>query len=422
MSTDNPIKPDDLEDNSSIPRYERLKQIMLEQIRTGTLKPGDRIATEVELCKLYRWSRPTISRALNELELKGVLTRIQGSGTYVATPAEPTDKDLDIMVCDAPLNPESEYNGPIFHGIRDVAAENRLDVVYYKQTRIPDPKVVEDAGVDGVLLYAPNMDDLPEILKLQESGKAVVAMAMHSRIKTIASISTENYEGLKNVVRRLVSLGHRRVALVTHGLASSDVQERILGFQSEMHASGIELNPAWMLLSNHPITNKVLENWFDGLDPRPTAFIVCMSQAFPLLHLAWNRQLEVPKDLSIVVTDDSELFRNCSPTISAIRQPLYEMGRRGLTKLLDMIRGKNKGEAESLPMELILRDSVASPGESGETKPVGSSPNIGYPNLKPEDANKLRELEAKRQLLRSGMFKQPEKGLSGKKDNVGSLR
>jgi DNA-binding LacI/PurR family transcriptional regulator len=362
MSENNSIKPVALDGKPSLPRYERLKQIMLEQIRTGTLKPGDRIATEVELCKTYRWSRLTISRALNELEIEGVLTRIQGSGTYVTNPAEQNKKNINIMVCDAPLSPENEYNGQIFYGIRDIAAENRLDVLYYKQTRIPDPKVISDTGVDGVLLYAPNMDDLPAILKLQEAGKPIVAMAMHSRIKTIASVSSGNYEGLRRTVKHLVGLGHRRIAMVTHGLASSDVQERILGFQNEMHESGIDMNPAWMLLSNQPIPNTVLESWFDNLDPRPTAYIVCMLQAFPLLHLAWNRNLNVPGDLSIVVTDDSNLFCNCSPTLSAIRQPLYEMGRRSLIKLLEMIKGKDRGQAESLAMELVLRDSVAPPG------------------------------------------------------------
>ena len=63
---------------------------------------------------------------------------------------------------------------------------------YHKQAQIPELVVIE-TGVNGVLLHASDMDDLPAILKLQEAGKPVVAMAMHSRIKTIAGF-TENYE------------------------------------------------------------------------------------------------------------------------------------------------------------------------------------------------------------------------------------
>lgn len=421
MPDDNLIKPEDFKEDSSLPRYKRLKQFMLEQIRCGALKPGDRIATEVELCKKYRWSRLTISRALNELELEGVLTRIQGSGTYVTNPAEQGTKSINIMVCDAPLSPESEYSGPIFHGIRDVAAENRLDVIYHKQTRIPEPEAVIETGVNGVLLHAPDMDDLPAILKLQEAGKPVVAMAMHSRIKTIASVSTENYEGMKHAVRHLAGIGHRRIALVTHGLTSSDVQERILGFQNEALESGIELNPAWMLLSNQPITNKVFESWFDGLDPRPTAFVVCMSLAFPLLHLAWSRQLKVPKDLSIIVTDESHLFSNCSPTLSVIRQPLYEMGRRGLMKLLEMIRGKDHGEAESLAMELILRDSVAPPIKSDGATIAENHHEVPHQQTRMEPSNKLKEFQDKRQLFRRSLLKS-ENGLGSLKNKVENLK
>jgi DNA-binding LacI/PurR family transcriptional regulator len=351
------------ENDSALPRYKQLKHLMLKQIRTGALKPGSQIPTEAELCRTYGWSRPTVSRALNELELEGTLTRIQGSGTFVATPNKSPDVTLSIMICDASLNPENEYSGPIFEGIREVAAENRLDIVYYKQQLIPEPQVVAESGVDGVLLSAPHVDDMTAILKLQDVGKPVVAMAMRSRIKAITSVSTDNYDGLKRTVEHLTGIGHRRIALVTHGLSSSDVQERILGFQTGMRGANIELDPVWMLLSSDPITNKVLESWFDGLIPQPTAFIVCMSLAFPLLHLAWNRKLKVPKDLSIIVTDDSNLFRNSEPTLTAVRQPLYEMGRRGLTKLIDMIRGKDAGAAESIPMELILRGSVSPPIE-----------------------------------------------------------
>jgi hypothetical protein len=147
-----------------------------------------------------------------------------------------------------------------------------------------------------------------------------------------------------------------------------------------------------------------------------------MSLAFPLLHLAWNRQLDVPKDLSIVVTDDSDLFCNCSPTLSAIRQPLYQMGRRSLTKLLEMIRGKDHGEAECLPMELILRGSVAPPREIVEEKKVETKVEtidaVHNPPTKMDQLHdKLKEIEARRQFLRGCLLK-PESTINIRKSQT----
>lgn len=386
------------ENPPDLPRYRQLKELLLEQIQAGNLKPGSQIPTEAELCQTCGWSRPTVNRALRELEFEGVLTRIQGCGTFVATPRQSTTKSLSILICDAALNPENEYSGPIFKGIREVAAENQLDIVYYKQERIPEPQVVKDSRVDGVLLSAPNVDDVTAILKLQEAGKPVVALSMRSRINTITSVSTDNYEGIKNAVRHLASLGHQSIALVTTGLASHDVHERLLGFQNGLHEADIPIDPSWLLISNEPIANPVLVSWFDSLHPKPTAFIVCISLAFPLLQLALSRRLRVPQDLSIVVTDDSELLSNTTPTLSAIRQPLREMGRRGLSKLLAMIRGNDAGNSETLAMKLVMRDSVAAPPD-----PTAPSPDDKI--FQPDIIEHMARLNAERNAIWDRLLK-----------------
>lgn len=68
-----------------VPHYERVKRLIGERIKAGTWRPGDRIASEAELVKELGVSRMTVNRALRELTIEGVLTRVQGVGTFVAT-------------------------------------------------------------------------------------------------------------------------------------------------------------------------------------------------------------------------------------------------------------------------------------------------------------------------------------------------
>lgn len=68
-----------------IPHYQRVKRMIADRIESGTWNPGDRISSEAELVKALGVSRMTINRALRELTLEGVLTRVQGVGTFVAT-------------------------------------------------------------------------------------------------------------------------------------------------------------------------------------------------------------------------------------------------------------------------------------------------------------------------------------------------
>lgn len=69
-----------------IPLYYQIKTRLLEQIEAGQLKPGDRVPSERELTERYGVSRMTARQALVELETQGYLVRVQGRGTFVATP------------------------------------------------------------------------------------------------------------------------------------------------------------------------------------------------------------------------------------------------------------------------------------------------------------------------------------------------
>ncbi len=68
----------------AIPAYEQIKRYVLRRISEGDWKPGGLIPSETELVKEFGVARMTVSRALRELTTERVLTRVQGSGTFVA--------------------------------------------------------------------------------------------------------------------------------------------------------------------------------------------------------------------------------------------------------------------------------------------------------------------------------------------------
>ncbi|NVD99099.1 histidine utilization repressor [Massilia sp. BJB1822] len=66
------------------PIFQRIKDYLLEQIASGQWKEGDVIPSEQALTKQFGVSRMTVNRAVRELTAEQVLTRRQGSGTFVA--------------------------------------------------------------------------------------------------------------------------------------------------------------------------------------------------------------------------------------------------------------------------------------------------------------------------------------------------
>ena len=70
-----------------VPVYQQLKDLIIEDIAAGRLKPGDRVPSEHALVESEGVSRMTANRALRELNGEGVVTRVHGSGTFVAETA-----------------------------------------------------------------------------------------------------------------------------------------------------------------------------------------------------------------------------------------------------------------------------------------------------------------------------------------------
>ncbi|MEM5767699.1 MAG: GntR family transcriptional regulator, partial [Bacillota bacterium] len=71
--------------NSEAPvsMYYQLKMILAENIKNGTWAPNTKIMSEYEICDMYKVSRVTVRKAIDELVREGYLKRIQGKGTYV---------------------------------------------------------------------------------------------------------------------------------------------------------------------------------------------------------------------------------------------------------------------------------------------------------------------------------------------------
>lgn len=69
---------------ATTPAFQHIKDFLLKEIQTGTWKEGDAIPSEAILAQQFQVSRMTVNRAVRELTSEQILTRIQGSGTYVA--------------------------------------------------------------------------------------------------------------------------------------------------------------------------------------------------------------------------------------------------------------------------------------------------------------------------------------------------
>lgn len=74
---------------------EEIAKLLRNEIRTGTLKPGDRLPTEQQLCQMFGVSRPVVREAISRLKYGGVLESYQGRGVFVTKSGESSSFRLE---------------------------------------------------------------------------------------------------------------------------------------------------------------------------------------------------------------------------------------------------------------------------------------------------------------------------------------
>lgn len=100
---------------------------------------------------------------------------------------------------------------------------------------------------------------------------------------------------------------------------------------------------------------------------RATAIFASSDEiAIGLIEVFRDRGIVVPRDVSIVGFDDVGPLHLFEPALTAVRQPVREIGRRALELLLDTNWQARELQAseELLPVQIVVRNSVAPPARS----------------------------------------------------------
>jgi DNA-binding LacI/PurR family transcriptional regulator len=183
-------------------------------------------------------------------------------------------------------------------------------------------------------------------------------------------IRVDDREAAATATRHVVGLGHRRIAFLgsanTTDPAHSTPAERTEGFLATLKASGIDVDPAWLLETDWTADGAaaVSERLLRAV-PRPTA-VVCGSDEIAIGVIAAARRLGlgVPADLSVVGIDDHHLSGVLG--ITTVRQDVRAQGREAALAVLVALDAVVADEAAAtpakiLPTELVVRGTTAPP-------------------------------------------------------------
>ena len=255
----------------------------------------------------------------------------------------------------------SEYGGLVICGIEDYV--RKKDYFFITGVHRHDPQLFEkyerllmERGIEGVItvdLHLPHATRVP-----------TVAIAGHQQREGITNIILDHKRAVQLALHHLASLGHREIAVMKGNPASADSKDRWEAIMEGAKAEGIRIPEELVVqLSSestspelgYPHAKKLLERG----RPFTALFAFNDISAIGAIRAIHEAGLRVPEDISVIGFDDIRSAAFHYPSLTTVRQPLWEMGNIAAKILLARIEGEEDYPQEvSVEPELIIREST----------------------------------------------------------------
>ena len=254
----------------------------------------------------------------------------------------------------------------VARGVEDAASEEGYNVIFCntdesasKQNSYLEAMIQKQ--VDGILLVPARSEESP-ISFLHQQNVQVVLLDRRLPLLESDVVRCDSFGGAYQLVKLLVKLGHRRIAILGGPSGVSSADDRVAGYRRALHEAGLQPEDHlifygdFSLESGFQMTRSLL-----ALPSRPTALFAGNNFiAIGALKTLHDAGLAVPEDMSVVSFDDLPAAILVDPFLTVAAQPAYEMGQRATRRLLECLNGQNCDEVQDivLPVSIIERKST----------------------------------------------------------------
>jgi len=363
---------------TALPKYRRVKQLLLDALAAGTWKPHDPMPSLAMIARRYRVSDITARRVVRELVREGWVYTVRGKGCFAADrPAGgelPSSRDPRrvVFLISYVLN---YFYGAILEGVLGVLRP--LGYVLDVQTTFDRDQLIEEylarllrEKASGVL-FMPAHAELSyyPVVQLAERGVPTVLVDRESDRLSCDYVACDHAAGMRLALRTLLRLGHRRIILLGGNPSSpalSSVSARLAAYRSVLEEAGC-FDPALIVPEDPTLGYRddldIGRALVSRLPDRGVSFSAVIAMTDELAVGATDAlraaRRNVPRDASVLSFDDSPLAREAPVPLTVIAQPAHDIGRAAAGMLVRRMRGRC-GEPRRMLLRphLIMRASV----------------------------------------------------------------
>jgi DNA-binding LacI/PurR family transcriptional regulator len=219
-------------------------------------------------------------------------------------------------------------------------------------------ELVGHRRVDGLIVINPYADD--RYMHIPKEFP-VVFVGARSHDELVCSISLDDEKVAYEATQHLISLGHKRIGLITGPMEEDCSQDRLMGFQLALAEAGITFDQSFAFEGDWSASSgrdALLD--FVKKDNVPTAIFAQNDRmAMGVMRAARDVNLSVPDQLSVIGVDDMPLSSYFDPPLTTMRQDMPLIGQEAVRKLMEIFKNKTvEPSVMKLPAQLVVRQST----------------------------------------------------------------
>jgi DNA-binding LacI/PurR family transcriptional regulator len=232
-------------------------------------------------------------------------------------------------------------------------------------------RIFLDRNVAGIIFVSgihANLDsDVSRYAALRQRGVPIVLINGYVPGIDAPCLSADDAAAISLSVEHLAALGHRRIGLAVGPPRYVPVHRKITSFHTSMRAFVDATAPPAAIEELIVSTVFTVEGGIDATEQlldRGVTAVICGSDVMAMgaLRTARRRGLRLPRDLSVIGSDDISLAEFIEPPLTTIHQPVAEIAEAATRALLSEISGDHQPRAEYLfRPHLVVRESTSAP-------------------------------------------------------------
>lgn len=223
-------------------------------------------------------------------------------------------------------------------------------------------RLLQSHKVEGMII-APVGTNFEHILDAYQSGIPLVVIDRHDPDIDLPYITSDNYQGAREAVSYLISMGHSRIACIQGIEQSQPNKERVNGYRDACMTNGIDVDDSLIVGDDFSIENGYRQTRIlFSMDNPPTA-IFALSNLISLGTIKAINEigLNIPKDISILSFDEQPYSAYLGTPMTTINQKKSEIGQLAIDVLMKYISNpefRRKTVHMKLKTDIIIRNSV----------------------------------------------------------------